>query len=376
MKKWLSYILMAGCLASCIYPYDIDLEETDEGEKVLVVDGEIVLGGTSTVRLGYMNPLSKSHPQFDLPDGKVWIEDNTGVRFDCVGAQSGNYFTIPTENYSYDRTYRAVIEVDGNTYTSDWQKPVPAPEFENIYFEADDDFVTAYVDLDTSGDAGTGYLSFSYEETWRFHADFNDDFIVNTETWAVSTRFMSITDWCWRSYRTTRRILLDYTNLQGRKVKKYPVISFSRYNNRNHKRYSANIMVSSLSKENYLYNKQSADQLHSGGDLFSPDPGALQGNLICETDPSRMVLGLVVICEVKSRRVYLDSRYLKHRNPNTSDLVPIGVEEYPFYYYQLNYRPVTYLIVDDQPVLHWGPLRCIDCVADGGTKERPDFWED
>ena len=52
MKKFLSIIAVFACATACIYPYEPDLGDTPEG--VLVVDGSIIIGGQSTVRLGTM----------------------------------------------------------------------------------------------------------------------------------------------------------------------------------------------------------------------------------------------------------------------------------------------------------------------------------
>ena len=47
MKKILALLAASMGVAACIYPYDPELDEAPEG--VLAVDGNICIGGTSTV---------------------------------------------------------------------------------------------------------------------------------------------------------------------------------------------------------------------------------------------------------------------------------------------------------------------------------------
>ena len=45
-------------------------------------------------------------------------------------------------------------------------------------------------------------------------------------------------------------------------------------------------------------------------------------------------------------------------------------------YYEMGWHPVDDMMIDGINGVAWGPMRCMDCIAAGGTQERPDFWED
>lgn len=398
MKKWFYLCAAALGLSACIYPYDVQLDST-ETEKVLVVDGNIVAGGVSTVYLSYMIPFSSDGWSFSLPEnGKVWIEDETGKQY--PGYQAGTLspsfdyssstyepvyyrgsnvpFIISTEDAGSGHQYRVVVEADGETYVSGWQKPSPVPEITDVYFEADDHNVYVYVDLEKAAADGSGYLGFTFDETWEFHVDYDPEWFIDTKGWFYyqDLFYQNPNVWCFQSVSSPRRILVDYTSLDQGQVKHYLVTSFPRTNNRNHRRYSINVKATSMDREAFLYNRQTQQQSQGGGDLFTPDPGAIAGNLRCESDPRKQVMGMVVTGESTSRRGWLGNQYSLYRPMTVSWVFPENVKQMQELYYNgASFRPVMEVTVDDESKIGWGPLSCIDCVAAGGTKERPDFWE-
>ncbi len=390
MKKLFAYIFLGVMLGSCIYPYTPELES--DPERTLVVDGQILVGGISTFRLNYLTPLTSWYsllhdsPQDGyngytswIPFGTVWVEDEEGNRYGMQENVPTNYFRIDTGNATLGKRYRAVVEVDGEHYTSSWLDPNPAPVITDITFDADEYNVYVYVDLD-SGLEGSGYIGFLYEETWQFHSDFYPEYEVIPGSWTyrntMESQFEYSYYWCYRTLNSQQIVLLDYSNFEGGQVKKFPIQVFPRTDSRNHKRYSINVKAFALSKEAFQYNKQMQEMSEIGGDLFSPDPGALQGNLTCESNPDKDVLGMVLAGDVTSKRAFLYNTYLIRR-PVSFDFVMVTQEEMPLYYYDMNYRPVQETHTEELGTfIGWGPHRCINCVEAGGYQETPDFWID
>ena len=83
-------------------------------------------------------------------------------------------------------------------------------------------------------------------------------------------------------------------------VSGYPLLSFPRTDNRNHRRYCVNVKARTLSPKTYRFLKNLQDISSGGDNLFTPEPGEIAGNLHCESDPDRMVLGYVLYIIVKS----------------------------------------------------------------------------
>ena len=372
MKKRLSYILLFACLASCVYPYDIELG-SGENDHILVVDGEILTGGTSTIRLSYLTPLVQDYSNEEKPQAKAWIEDEDGNKYSGTKTLRDR-FSIPMLNARPNKNYRAVIEADGETYVSDWQKPDYGPTVTDIYFDADRNFVTVHAQIE-SGLNDTGYAALTFEETWEFHSEFPAQIFVNTQTWAYEAIDYDYPYyWCFRNAESPERILVDYSrHLAGSWA--YPVQRFARTNNRNHRRYSILVKVIALSEEAYNYNKQVQNQARSGSDLFSPEPGAMRGNLRCLSQPEKQVMGLVTAGNVSYKRAFLDSRYLINTRPNEASLHAVTLEEMPYLYYEQGERPIANIHVDGMgTTVGWGPERCINCVLAGGYQQKPSFW--
>ena len=395
MKKWIPILILAAGLSSCVYPYKPEIESNPE--EVLVVDGHILVGGLSSIRLTYLTPISGNSSR--IPRGTAWIEDDLGNRYTvqqvldygdynvATKDSPGDYFL--TNNFSINTPitpgasqYRAVVQVDEETYSSAWITPDPAPQVTGVHFTADDRRVYVLADL-KPGVEKTGYAGFLLEETWEFHAEVFPDEFINPETWEYYgdedlADYVYPYYWCWRSIELNGSILLDYTSLSGDEIREIPVRDFLRTDSRNHRRYSILVKAFALSKEAYDYNKQTQEMSEIGGDLFSPDPGALEGNLICETNPEKQVMGYVQAGYVSSRRAFLTDMYLIPVLP-TVEYVQVSQEDMPKFYYEWNYRPVTKVAFEkeDGSVVDvgWAPHRCINCLEAGGTQKKPDFWD-
>ena len=104
----------------------------------------------------------------------------------------------------------------------------------------------------------------------------------------------------------------------------------------------------------------------------------MSGNLRCETDPTRMALGYVTTSQMTTKRVFLEGIYYKRAGSGYGDVFFISEEHYPEYY-KSGYLPVlqnphtNYVELEEGPY-GWGPPRCYDCIAAGGTQQKPDFW--
>lgn len=384
------------CATACIYPYTPELDKAPEG--VLAVDANISIGDVSSVLLSSLLSVWPDGQEIDpgirpdRPDVRVWVEDDTGELYPGVPApsSSGNYetgflgnalFTIPTENAPADRSYRLCIEALGEKYVSDWTAVAAPPVIKEIGFSADDEIVTVHVSVD-GGEEATGYLLLSYDETWEFHVDYAPRFSV---TYVQETGQLNIEEtysdyskyWCWKSSDNQLLYPLDYTAMSDSGITSWPITRFSRQDNRNHRRYCVNIKARTLSKETYRFLKNLENNTGGGDNLFTPSPGEIAGNLHCESNPERMVLGYVLFSKTTSKRAWLDSRYLRS-SPLHTLYYPMPDKYMDFY--RAGYFPLEELLPDEQEEgmgpYGWGPRNCFDCTAAGGTLKKPDFWDD
>ena len=377
MRKFLIFITFLLGVASCVYPFDPVLEGTSD--DMVVFEGSIVVGGVSKVRVSKV----KSFGDEPRPVSRsvVWVEDDGGGRYNSTSSSSNAEYIIPTQGPSQDRKYRMVAEVDGKKYSSDWIKPLAPPALERVDFVPSpignnlDVFVTL-----KGGEESTGYMGIYFDETWEFHADYMCRYILDTENWEVIPRGEPYPNyWCWNSASSSMSIL-DHSEYDGGRIESYPVHSFSRSDKRTQRKYSINVRAITLPKETYRYLKNLDDISNGSGSLFSPNPGEMASNVACESDPSSRAMGYVTASFEISLRAYVDNRYYVEVPPSQSYLsVPPNMFAY-LSYYQNNYYPVDFMTMEvgEQVVqdIFWGPMRCIDCVVEGGTKQKPDFWED
>jgi hypothetical protein len=155
-----------------------------------------------------------------------------------------------------------------------------------------------------------------------------------------------------------------------------PFNYFTRTNNRNHRRYSVLLIARNISEEEYRYRYNLQNNKEGGNDIFTPNPGQMQGNIRCVSDETLPVMGYVAISHASTLRGWMDNSYYIATSPNEEKLIILEPELYMDYYWKLEYRPVKNVNLEEGSGLGWGPARCVDCLYDGGTLEKPDFWDE
>jgi len=151
--------------------------------------------------------------------------------------------------------------------------------------------------------------------------------------------------------------------------------------------YCINLRVLSIDKNAYAYLENIQKTSNTTGDLFTPVPSEMRGNVFNDSDQSELVYGYVTTSRMVSQRYFIQTSriYRLLYNPESKLYFPELKEktgDYGFYeLYMQGERPVK--ISDPTAVftpspsktnILWGPGRCTDCRFDGGTKNKPDYW--
>ena len=364
------FLLTALALSSCVYPFSVDTEDQLQ-ENALVIDANILLGNTSTVTLSYLQPLKVGQraSSYGTPQGIVLLEDDKGNTYPAEN--DFGVYRIPSFPVNDHVRYRLTVLVEDKTYRSEWIEPTDPPEITGISFAASETQVIVQLSIRDHGE-GSGYASATFEEIWKFHADFMRQYEYDSQTNSVFMLMMPDEShyWCWNKIVNGYLYNIDYTSLNG-EVDSFPVYKFLRTSNRNHEEYNIRVKVWNLTPEQYRYRKMLEDNASIGGNLFSPEPGEVRGNVFCETDTSVKVYGYVNVSRVNVKDAVLDSRYNRWVAPKT--LVEVDPSEY-LDYSERGYAPVELMISSEGgDTVGWGLGRCYDCTLAGGTLEKPSF---
>lgn len=365
MKRLPAYLLACLMLSACIYPLDIESE--DNLQETLVIDGTIIIGAESTIKLSRMIPLKD--------DGKAASPHLPSRIKASVTLENDGGLSITKDNFPYafdtstadpEKSYRLTVVCDGKTYRTSWIKPMPAPKITSVDFSADDTNVFVKLSLDGTQN-GLGYASAQYDAIWKFHADYVRilDYVPE-ENAIVGIEDPDYTFYeCWMKIIGRQQTIIDYAKTGGI-AKDYPLLFFPRTSNRNHYNYNILVKVRNLTEQEYRYWKQLNDSDGQASTLFSPEPANAPSNLICESDPSVKVFGYVGVSRMEYYIASIGSEYLIYGQPPR--LTVIEPEDY-YYYYSLGYYPITVTTGG----FGWGPKSCFNCVSAGGTLQRPSF---
>ena len=371
MKKSLLLLLTGLAAWACVYPYDEALQAPDT--PVLVMDGSIVLGSDARLNVGLMRTYDGSIPQ-GLRSVEVenwWVEDDKGERYTPAADQE----TVDLSAAPSDRNYRMVMKVQGKTYSSMFQHPVEPPQIDSVTIWADDTNVYCGLSMDGGPDA-TGFAAVCIEEIWNFHAKMLQEYDWKGYYMPLTPDDPSVHYWCWLHNANSPEMIIDYSKTDG-KAERYIIQTFSRLDNRNHRRYELRTRARTLTQDEYIF-LNNISRGNQGSDLFTPNPGEVPGNVRCEDNPSEQVLGYVTVSKYASQTVSLDDRYYKGLEVGDELLsaLPSDYETLWYYYYEMQWRPVR----DFQPnenalyfVVGWADRRCVDCVYAGGLPEKPEF---
>lgn len=389
--KYLKIIaLMAMCCApSCVYPFEVDAPQT---QKRLVIEGNILIGALTEVNLSYMMGLNTpdSEMKNDKPAGKAWVEAEDGTRYEAEEGNGSSSIVIDTRTAPAKGRYRLCVEDLGTSreYVTSWQEVNPPAEIDDLTYVWDENTMTLC--LSAHSEEGS-YFRWAYVEDYKFHADRPKDFIFdyaeNKEVELEESDYS--TYWCWSTNSSREVDLVATTDLEDNRLVAHKFHTFSRGSMRLQTRYRMTIYLSCISADAYRYLDNLKITSDFTGDLFTPLPSDVNGNITCVEDPNEKVIGYVDVCQISTKEFYLDENAYKLYAPGRSQptsFIPIvewnknGLNPYPLDlrdFWDKGFAPV-YEGADGEgnSGVVWDYKRCTDCRQSGGVLESPEGWRD
>ncbi|MBR5905102.1 MAG: DUF4249 family protein [Bacteroidales bacterium] len=378
MKKTILYILLALAASACIYPYDADLD-TEVPER-LVVAGDILIGEQTQIDLGYVMPLG-TNPYTERrtpPEASVVVENDLGQAFRGTKVRDGRYI-VDTENAPENARYRLMVRLEDNReYITPWSGVNQEPEIRDITYQVNDSQMQLFCSL--NGRDSLWNFSWEYDEVWEYHAYFIPDLLYDYQNgeYVVQRKFSDYY-FCWNSRSSVEPCLATADGLSENSVVNNNFLNINRSDDRLNYYYSIQLKVRGLSSDARKYMEHMMSLSNGTGDLFTPTPSEMRGNITCVGNPEEQVVGFVSVCKRSFQRIFIHTENI-YKCPEYPD----GLLFYPQPDEDGNYNldnlfnyssPVFYELPEPNATnVRWGPKRCVDCRAWGGTKTRPEWW--
>jgi hypothetical protein len=389
MKKRALYMIlwMAAAASSCVYPFEPDVKSS--AGRNLVIEGDILIGDISTIQLGYMAYLDEDYYELAVP-AEVQVESESGKVYQGRNITDANNYVVNLIDATKDDKYRLHVKLDdGREYATAWTTPRRPCVVDEITHELDSTRSQVRFNISLHSDDGEQYFRWYFDEDWEYESLYEAKYLYNPppkedfDNGGTDPGYMTKivrprdgTHYCWMNDVSHLLLFTTTRDLESNRVTEKNFFRVASQSQKMSLLYAMTVRVESLSKESYDYWNAMKTNSEKVGDLFSPIPSEMRGNIYNVKDSTELVLGYINVSGVAEKRVFVDNSvtgyYVKNpRIPEENWMIPITTDEWPRYYYYKNYLPVS---EGEGPEFYWAPKRCVDCRLQGGTKERPSFW--
>ncbi|MBQ2172119.1 MAG: DUF4249 family protein [Bacteroidales bacterium] len=438
-KRWLILAAILPMLGACVYDYEAELTGD---QYTVVIEGDILVGGTTTLRFSRLNPeIMQSEQQgdwsshlssywdpsqdlssssfypgtWDIPidfTARVEGEDGSVVE----GSGVSGICTLDTRNLKPNTRYRLVLYDKRNdeTYSSSWQEPMAAPVVDSLSYNRTDEKLDIQITFHSDG--STPYYCLVYDEQWEYHAytttywryipqgspEPAKGYIVFPDPeMGVGDRYGRIFDVmepypnysCWNQSVSGVSSVVTTGAMVSNKMVDYVLKTFLPNDRKTSVAYRPIVSIRMISKESYAYWESLDKASTQTGDLFSPIPSLLRGNVINESKPDAQVIGYVGVSQqvVADRLIKANeidfyrqpaeiAEWLRKQSIGWGEVRGVKLAQMRGEY-NLGNRPWRMEFPDSdingndqEPFYVWIPERCMDCREQGGTTNKPSGW--
>ena len=393
--------LLTAAFGGCKYPFEADLQGEYPG---VVIEAAVLVGGTSTISCtSIMNFNGTAEPLMF----QATVEGEDGSSLTTYG---GGAVRLDTRALSPSQRYRIVIEASsGRTYRSEWLDVMEAPVIDRLDYSIDGR--TMQVLLSFHSDTETPYYSIAYDEQWEYHADASSDYeyypsdrlpgqdapLVFPPMRSQAQRYGGIylaptahgPYWtCWDSSTRTLGSVVSTGALKANRLVDYPVITLAAGSIKVSVRYHPMLQVWMISKDAYEYWLNLDRTSFQTGDLFTPVPSSMRGNITNPENPSELVFGYACASRAVSADLLIENSVTHFYRPDPglydallssalgADNDPPGVPlDKMLEAYMSGYLPWEMRTTDDGREYYlWLPSFCFDCRRRGGSITPPPLW--
>lgn len=401
MKKYISIIpgiiAALATVSACIYPFNPEIKASDNR---LVIEGDILIGEVSTIQISRVYELGNrdffgGNGALAPVDTEIQIESEDGKHYPPLPVKS-NYAKIDLTNAPDNVRYRlCVYEANsGKHYNSAWMDVTKPATIDNLTHHAIErgPHGSVAIALSMHSNDDSKYYRWSYSETYEYHSQYLATYfyrppVKDTPTWNNGYGVIEKFDYgknnyyCWRTLESSE-ILLFSTNIQSEN--RFEDLEFHvipKESTKLQEVYYIKVYLQALDENGYRYWKSLYDNTYQQGNLFSPTPSSMRGNILCEEDPDELVLGYISAAKRATEDLYIDNLdhhyYVYVRDPNKmyyDDPIQVPMTDWARKY-NSGWAPYTLEIDENfREYITWLPQWCVDCKYSGGTKTKPAGW--
>ncbi|MDD2289437.1 MAG: DUF4249 domain-containing protein [Bacteroidales bacterium] len=381
LYKLTGIVFLALILVSCIVPYEP--EELVNLDDIIVVEGNISLTGPFSVRITRSAPISSyQYGQKTIKyerNARVFVRDKQGQTYmaDSVTAYGEYLFDFSGQHPGLQEEYQLVIESqDGRTYETDFRKSRHSSDME-LHYKIDTVAEKISIYVSSHDQAGLSrYYYWQYSETWDYVSQMAAYCYFDVSSVKETKNNRPWMHRCWDSRASSEILLVETSSLVQDRIVDLEIHSINFRDIRITQHYCIDVTQTVLDNDAYLYMENMRRNSYDIGDIFSPQPNEISGNIRCVTDPSVRAIGFVSVCNSVRKKLFINCIGLPSyiREPMPPDtIVPLDAKvSLMISLIQLGYSPHT---VDPlAKATYWNLTRCIDCRSKGGKPVVPTFW--
>jgi hypothetical protein len=362
-------ILLA--VVSCRQHYDPPV--ISSGATFLVVEANLNPQGPTSILLTKSVPLTRGISIKPELNAQVTVEgkDNSIRPLSSIG--NGRYNNVNL-GLTIGAEYRLHIKTnDGKEYLSNYVKAKKTPVVDSIGYELESEGlrVQAYAHDVTKQ---TRYYRWDFDETWEIRSPFPSSYIYDINLKKIRDRKFPDEDVavCWKYESSSTIVLANSTRLLDDIIYKAPVHFIANGSEKLAVRYSILLRQYALDKEAYNFYELMKKNTEDIGNIFSPQPSEIRGNIFNVRDSREYVLGYVTASTVEELRKFIQIpwHFFMDCNPYKVPDTPDSIKYYfgpggPLIPYSYDYPPPSY----------WGAEpECVDCTRRSGNTKRPSYW--
>ncbi len=366
---------------SCVYDFQ---PVVPEEEYMLVIDGDILVGGTTIVRVENTRPLGQSTlmegyaGMYAAWDCTVTVEgeDGTVVKGDLF---SGGRFELDTRNLRTDVRYRMRLKsASQGEWLTPWLEVYVTPGISDLRAEYDMESPTHSMSLllTTGESSGDIRYRWSYREDWQYQSTYLMTATADLSQMRVEKHQVR-NHYCWSHDESAEILLGDPQRSDDGILHDFPLLRRYDYDTRISDIYSCEVTQTAIGPEAYTYYRTILENSDNVGTFFSPQPSEIHGNIISVEDSTKRAIGYISATVPVTGRIYLKNSETDFYSPNAFSRCPVSIvsDNSRANWYAM--RNHGYIMYDVEPMTgntYWSEKRCVDCTAMGGTTSKPAWW--